>query len=344
MSGGHCNTYGRSSSASWCSRDAQGRLLGATIEGMTPPSVSAADPLDVAMSGIVADALSDWDRIQGDVPEMLYHYTDVAGLIGILSSSSVWATNLRFMNDAEELAHSWRLMLDVLHEAKGRARSRAQVELIEEIERAARSEWAGYPDFYATSFTENGDLLSQWRAYGSSGGGYAIGFEASKLVDASSGHAQPDRILNRVIYDEQSQLRVLTATADRMLDLFANVDPTSAAITSARARLFAALGDIVGFVFSFKDPAWGEEQEWRAVRSVPVDERDAVRFRPHGGIPVPYIALAIGNDTQGRLPIREIVLGPRTDNETAARSVELLLAKHGYSDVEITTSSVPLRP
>jgi hypothetical protein len=311
---------------------------------MTPPSVSAADPLDVAMSGIVADALSDWDRIQGDAPEMLYHYTDVAGLIGILSSSSLWATNLRFMNDAEELAHSWRLMLEVLREAKNRARSRAQVELIEEIERAARSEWTGYPDFYATSFTENGDLLSQWRGYGSSGGGYAIGFDAARLGGTSSRHTQPHRILNRVIYDEQSQLRVLRATADRMLDLFANVDPTSAAITSARARLFAALGEIVGFVFSFKDPAWGEEQEWRAVRSVPVDEQDEIHFRPHGGIPVPYITLAIGNDAHGRLPIREIVLGPRADNETAARSVELLLANHNYSDVAITTSSVPLRP
>lgn len=96
---------------------------------------------------------------------MLYQHTDVAGLIGILSSSYLWARNLRFMNDAEELAHSWRLMIEVLREAKSResrARTPAQVELIEEIERAAESEWAGYPDFYATSFTADGDLLSQW--------------------------------------------------------------------------------------------------------------------------------------------------------------------------------------
>jgi hypothetical protein len=235
-------------------------------------------------------------------------------------------------------------MLEVLHEVEGRASSPAQVELIEEIERAARSEWAGYPDFYATSFTEDGDLLSQWRAYGSSGGGYAIGFDAAQLVDASFRHTQSNRILNRVIYDEQLQLQVLRATADRMLELFATVDPSSAAVTSARARLFAALGEIVGFVFSFKAPAWVEEQEWRAVRTVPGDERDEVFFRPHGGIPVPYVTLAIGDDTDGKLPIREIVVGPRADSETAARSIELLLSKHGYSGVEITTSSVPLRP
>jgi hypothetical protein len=320
------------------------RSLGTTIEDMTPPSASPADHLDAAMTDIVASAVSDWDRIQGDAPKRLYHYTDVGGLIGILSSSSLWATNLRFMNDAEELAHSWRLMLEVLHEVKGRARSPAQVELIEEIELAARSKWAGYPDFYATSFTENGDLLSQWRAYGSSGGGYAIGFDAAQLVDASFRHTQSNRILNRVIYDEQSQLQMLRATADRMLELFATVDPASAAVTSAMAGLFAALGEIVGFVFSFKDPAWAEELEWRAVRTVPADERDEVYFRPHGGIPVPYVTLAVGNDTDGKLPIREIVVGPRADSETAVRSIELLLAKHCYSGVEITTSSVPLRP
>jgi hypothetical protein len=314
------------------------------IEDVPPPSASPADPVDVALSGIMAGAVADWDRIQGDIPDVLYHYTDVAGLIGILSSSSLWATNLRFMNDAEELAHSWRLMLEVLREAKSKARSSAQVELIEEIESAVRSEWAGSPDFYAVSFTEDGDLLSQWRAYGSSGGGYAIGFDSARLVSVSSRHEQPNRILNRVIYDERTQLRVLRATADRMLDIFADVDPASAAITSARARLFAALGEVVGFVFSFKDPAWVEEHEWRAVRTVPVDERDEIHFRPQGGIPIPYVTLAIGNDTHGRLPIREIVLGPRADIGTAARSVELLLTNHGYSGVEIGTSSVPLRP
>jgi hypothetical protein len=33
------------------------------------------------MSDIVADALSDWDRIQGDAPKRLYHYTDVARVV-----------------------------------------------------------------------------------------------------------------------------------------------------------------------------------------------------------------------------------------------------------------------
>lgn len=303
----------------------------------------SSDPLEAALSGIVADALAEWDRIQGEVPDLLYHYTDVAGLIGICSSGSLWATNLRFMNDAKELAHSRKLMLDVLAEAKDKAGFPAQLELIEEIEKTTTAQWVGYPDFYATSFTANGDLLSQWRGYGASGGGYAIGFDASRLVSPPSPHPQSDRFLNRVIYQEEIQLRVLRATADKMLGLFAKVDSSSAEMTGARARLFAALGEVVGFVFSFKDPAWAEEQEWRSVYVLPEGELDGVEFRPDGGIAIPYVSLAMGTDPDRRLPIREIVQGPRVDNETSIRSLELLLASNGYSDVEITVSSVPLR-
>src|SRR4051794_188276 len=36
-------------------------------------------------------------------PEILYHYTTAAGLIGIVQSQTLWATNAEFLNDAQEL-------------------------------------------------------------------------------------------------------------------------------------------------------------------------------------------------------------------------------------------------
>ena len=305
--------------------------------------LSAGDPLEAALAGVVSDALADWDRIQGDTPDLLYHYTDVAGLIGICSSRSLRATNLRFMNDAKELTHARKLMRDVLAEAKAQARLPAQLELIDEIERITSGQWVGYPDFYAMSFTANGDLLSQWRGYGSSGGGYAIGFEAAGLVPPPSPYPQPERFLNRVIYDEATQLQILHGTATKMLALFATVDPTGSDLAEARAHVFSALGEVVGFAFSFKDPAWAEEQEWRTVYVVPDGELEGVQFRPDGGVAVPYVSLEMGTDPDGKLPIREIVQGPTVDTDTAVRSLELLLVSNGYADVGITVSSVPLR-
>lgn len=305
--------------------------------------LDAGEPLETALAGIVSDALADWDQNQGDAPELLYHYTDVPGLIGICSSRSLWATNLRFMNDAKELTYAWKLMLHMLVEAKAKSSSPAQLELIEEIERIISVQGANYPDFYATSFTANGDLLSQWRGYGASGGGYAIGFDSAGLVGPPSPYPQPDRFLHRVVYEKETQLRILRGTANAMLALFATVDPMGSGITEARARLFSALGEVVGFVFGFKDPAWAEEKEWRAVHVIPSGELEGVQFRAGKGVAVPYVNLEMGTDPDGRLPIREIVQGPSVDTETAVRSLELLLASNGYSDVDITVSSVPLR-
>ncbi len=146
-----------------------------------------------------------------------------------------------------------------------------------------------------------------------------------------------------MIYDEATQLRILRHVADAMLALVATVDRAGPDLTEARARVFSALGEVVGFVFSFKDPAWAEEQEWRAVYVVPNGELEGVQFRPHAGVAVPYVSLAMGTDPGGRLPIRRIVQGPTVDTETALRSLELLLASTGYPHVDITVSSVPLR-
>jgi len=247
-----------------------------------PQKNEAGDPLGDALEGIVSGAIAEWERLQGDTPDVLYHYTDVVGLIGICSSRSLWATNLRFMNDARELAHSRKLMIDVLGEAKTQARLPAQLEVIQEIERMILSQRVGYPDFYSVSFSAEGDLLSQWRAYGSSGGGYAIGFETAGLVRPPSPHPQPRPFLHRVIYEEETQLRTLRRTADAMLALFATVDP-SADLDESRARVFSSLGELVGFTTGLKDPSFAEEKEWRAVYVIPHGEFEGVRFRPSNG-------------------------------------------------------------
>ena len=39
---------------------------------------------------------------QIDLPEILYHYTDQNGLLGIIERSEMWATKVQYMNDATE--------------------------------------------------------------------------------------------------------------------------------------------------------------------------------------------------------------------------------------------------
>lgn len=40
---------------------------------------------------------------------LLYHYTSQHGLLGILGSQAVWATNTHFLNDPTEFVHALAL-------------------------------------------------------------------------------------------------------------------------------------------------------------------------------------------------------------------------------------------
>ena len=42
--------------------------------------------------------------INYDKPKILYHYTTMDGLKGIIASKSLWATKIQYLNDASELA------------------------------------------------------------------------------------------------------------------------------------------------------------------------------------------------------------------------------------------------
>jgi hypothetical protein len=46
-----------------------------------------------------------------DVPDVLWHYTDAGGLLGIVRCSYLRATHLAFMNDAKEYMHANELLL-----------------------------------------------------------------------------------------------------------------------------------------------------------------------------------------------------------------------------------------
>ena len=51
-------------------------------------------------------------------PRVLYHYTDAAGLLGMLKSQRVWATNTRFLNDPTEGDYAAAVVREVLQEQK----------------------------------------------------------------------------------------------------------------------------------------------------------------------------------------------------------------------------------
>ena len=136
----------------------------------------------------------------------LWHYTTASGLWGIITSQQLWATNISYLNDGEELTGFFdRKLLHLLEEGarEGVVESRTTPQDLRFLEAAGGQVIVEnvFPkellailrsvtlrlQVYVASFcytppgsdSEDG-LLSQWRGYGSDGG-YAIVFETQGL-------------------------------------------------------------------------------------------------------------------------------------------------------------------
>jgi hypothetical protein len=66
-------------------------------------------------------------------PEILYHYTTREGLLGILRSRTVWATSIRFLNDASEYTYAQSKFIEKLREIRQRISPMYSKELDEAI-------------------------------------------------------------------------------------------------------------------------------------------------------------------------------------------------------------------
>lgn len=123
-------------------------------------------------------------------PQTLYHYTTSAGLRGILQSGVIWLTDIFALNDPSELRHSVSHAEALLHLEARRGHPAAAVfaRHFAEIMMDAPTVVA---HFFVASFSQNGDDLGQWRAYGDDGRGIALGFE--RPIGARVRHAGRSR-------------------------------------------------------------------------------------------------------------------------------------------------------
>src|SRR6266566_8124161 len=112
------------------------------------------------------------------MPALLYHYTGARGLQGIVTSNKLWATNVEFLNDESEMRYSRRVLTEVYTELVNETPEGLAKNTLRALG-AMDDPWLS-AQIFACCFCEHPDLLSMWRAYGSSGG-YSIGFVAESL-------------------------------------------------------------------------------------------------------------------------------------------------------------------
>ena len=90
----------------------------------------------------------------------------------------------------------------------------------------------------------------------------------------------------------------------------------------------------------FKHRGFREEAEYRIViRTLCGDNK--IKFRTNEKMIIPYIPILLTGEN--KLPLREIKVGPCEDFTLVRKGIELLLTVNGYSDVNITLSTIPYR-
>lgn len=297
---------------------------------------------------------NEWSRMHAKRPRLLYHYTDAQGLLGMLKTHRLWATNRRFMNDPTETEYAATVIRDTLASAMELhlatvANKKRREKIFDQVTEGINLILTWYVDsdeHYLTCFCENGDLLSQWRGYGSVGGGYAVGFVAEHIgLIQYQNTEKPEPVLRKVIYDAKLQQKLTLKWVKFIIDwqtfcldsnAKASVDHYDLGWTMFNWFLSQSLR-------CFKHPAYTEEQEWRVIQvgTAPTGKRAVEpNFRAGRRGIVEYVELELpgAND---RLPMEVICYGPTLDPTVTNRSLSLLCRGKGYDKVRIAKSNVP---
>jgi Protein of unknown function (DUF2971) len=137
----------------------------------------------------------------------LFHYTSIEGLMGIVDAKALWASEVRYLNDAQELYHFGDLANQKILQAQSTNLDSEDREILRQFGEWLRERLSSGPLVFVSSLTENGNLLSQWRGYCPHGKGVSLGFNPEKLMEAADTKAFS---LGRCIYDLPRQSEIVT--------------------------------------------------------------------------------------------------------------------------------------
>jgi len=306
-------------------------------------------------------AMDRWfDILEGEPPRMvdapiLHHYTDAFGVQGIVSSNSLWATATQFSNDLSEIEYAVSIAVELIEETWGKKKRLGPWEkvLAEHLIRLFHTPLHSFGQPFIVSFCEDGDLLSQWRAYGGLSG-FSLAFsplvEHDKVKLACRNGFRT--MVKRVIYDPDKQRARLRFLLNHLIKLVSgfSFSTTSAQGGAVHVELSLLLIlEMTDWACTVKHKAFSEEKEWRIITypkgatlvGVKPADYEGVSVRPTARLLLPYMILE--PSSQKRLPLLEIRCGPSQFQEQSARAMNILLRKHGYKNLPVTLSRIPLR-
>lgn len=286
-------------------------------------------------------------------PAKLHHYTNSAGINGIILSNHLWATDFRNLNDTTELTYGTGLLVDELKKF-GKEKVGDVSILLNGLCTFYMDHGDKIRDFFETyvvSLSEAPDMLSQWRAYADHAKGCCVEFDFtdSRLFTIVDEYTPWALEILPVIYDEDIQRSLIRSGIERLLN---HLSPL--AINRSTSEQGILIGFLMHalrpFVTAFKHPGFAEEREWRAIAACQKTQTDAKKKqRIAGSSSSNYLECIFiqGNDVslwqRKLLPITGIKYGPLAE-PSKKEEIRKLLSLNGYENqVVYSDSSIPLR-
>ena len=310
------------------------------------------------------------------IPSEVWHYTNLAGFEGILSSGRLWATEAHHTTDATEFVHARDVAIRYLERLRpkddnmARATQTALETLVHAFEEGALSPSA--TEIFIASFCATDDLKSQWMEYGDAGCGVALAFDlrhvrppveiGSAVTFAPCLYTTDDkeRLLEDALADWVNTVSGLHGKTgskqwaaarlrdwqlvDRIFGLpFSKTELVASNEKEIHVQLHQSLTrtsfDLLRIASHCKDDDFYQEAEWRL--ALPHTKEKPMKGMEvlHRGAnhAIPYVAHNLFAD---RLPLVRVKVGPMCES---ADKVGTLLKQYGF-EIPIESSTIPIRP
>ena len=291
-----------------------------------------------------------WNALRAVPPDVLWHYTDTEGFRSMLTHGKLRFSHSRLMNDATEYAFGWSRVTESLdREVSRQDRLKEFFKMTSEVGSQVHG---NYHDFIFC-MSERADSLSQWRAYGSAGAGYSLGFQAREL---ESSRVVGEFSFVKLIYDPKRQAELVEDAIADTHQFFASLlgetipDAHKSGILH-RANVLLAQ-HLMRLALLFKHPSFEDEREWRLVvgyseqsGAQDVAMLEKVEFRSSGGLVRPFLDFDFATkevEFRRCLPLTALMHGPTLRPAATTFSVDFFLARCGYKHVQSEKSKVPL--
>jgi Protein of unknown function (DUF2971) len=279
------------------------------------------------------------------IPKLIFHYTDDAGLRGILQTGTLWMTDIFYLNDPSELRHGCKPAVELIT-ASGNDEQAALAEFAVNLTAKLQGDLTQNAEIFALSFSKDGNDLSQWRAYADNGHGYALGFDAQMLEEAFV-KSRPGYMTFPVCYSDSDLYQMQKNIIDEarpLITMRRGDGLSSEAITDYLSTLLVIVAwQVLRVAVFFKHWAYQNEQEYRFLELFMTNAVPNVKYRTR-----PYTLIRYTEfDWRNLVPsaLKEIIVGPASaHSDKARRFANDCLRRYHTGSVEVWDSGIPYQP